>query len=183
MALLRNRMVRREDAFALLNYFKRNKDFFEPWEPKRSDQFNEASFWFEQLALRELQQLEKTASYWVAENPYDGHIVAHCSLTNVIRGPFQAAYMGYGIDEKYQGKGLMKALCVDVIGYAFNELKLNRIMANHMPANKRSENLLKSLGFVKEGYAERYLKINGKWEDHVLTALINPSSEEPSFAK
>ena len=68
----------------------------------------------------------------------------------------------------------MKRLCSHVINYAFNELGLNRIMANYMPSNDRSEALLNSLGFVREGLAERYLKINGVWEDHVLTALIKP---------
>lgn len=177
MALLQNRMVRCGDASSLLAYYQRNKLFFEPWEPKRPEVFDQKSYWIEQVALRELMQIEKSAAYWVSENPYDGQIVAHCSLTNIVYGGFQAAYMGYAIDQRYQGKGLMKALCLDVISYAFNELKLNRIMANHMPRNKRSAALLESLGFNEEGYAKRYLKINNVWEDHVLRSLINPSSD------
>lgn len=68
----------------------------------------------------------------------------------------------------------MKALCQNAIDYAFKELSLNRIMANYMPINHRSAMLLKSLGFSKEGEAKRYLKINGCWEDHVLTSLLSP---------
>ncbi|KPY04671.1 Ribosomal-protein-S5p-alanine acetyltransferase [Pseudomonas savastanoi pv. nerii] len=59
--------------------------------------------------------------------------------------------------------------------YCFEQMGLHRIMASHMPANVRSERLLQSLGFEKEGYARAYLKIAGVWEDHVLRALINPN--------
>jgi ribosomal-protein-alanine N-acetyltransferase len=58
------------------------------------------------------------------------------------------------------------------IAFAFEHLKLHRIMANYMPRNERSGTLLRKLGFSPEGYARDYLKIAGKWEDHVLTALI-----------
>ena len=84
--------------------------------------------------------------------------------------------MGYAISHLYEGKGKMKSLCQYVINYAFNELQLNRIMANYMPNNIRSGSLLNQLGFLKEGYASSYLLINGKWEDHILTSLINQKS-------
>jgi len=67
----------------------------------------------------------------------------------------------------------MKKIVSHAIGYAFNEIGLHRIMANHMPDNERSAGLLKSLGFEREGYAKEYLLINGRWEDHVLNVLIN----------
>ncbi len=68
----------------------------------------------------------------------------------------------------------MRELCRHTISYAFDELRLNRIMANYMPSNHRSDVLLQRLGFSKEGAAKKYLKINGQWEDHVLTSLLNP---------
>lgn len=58
--------------------------------------------------------------------------------------------------------------------HCFEQIGLHRIMANHLPRNVRSERLLASLGFEKEGYARAYLKIAGVWEDHVLRALTNP---------
>lgn len=60
-----------------------------------------------------------------------------------------------------------------VIRFAFDSLKLHRIMANYMPSNRRSERLLEGLGFEKEGYAKEYLFIGTGWADHVLTALTN----------
>ena len=61
------------------------------------------------------------------------------------------------------------------IDYLFGERGLHRIMAGYMPANLRSGALLERLGFEREGYAKDYLMINGRWEDHVLTALLNPA--------
>ncbi len=60
------------------------------------------------------------------------------------------------------------------IQHVFRDIGLHRIMANYRPENTRSEHLLASLGFEKEGLARSYLKINGSWADHVLTSLINP---------
>jgi hypothetical protein len=64
------------------------------------------------------------------------------------------------------------------IAYMFDIVGLHRIMANHMPANVRSEKLLRRLGFEREGVARAYLKINGPWEDHVLNALVNEHHNE-----
>ena len=61
-----------------------------------------------------------------------------------------------------------------LIHYAFEELNLHRIMASYIPHNQRSANVLKRLGFEIEGTAREYLFINGKWQDHVMTSLINP---------
>jgi len=82
--------------------------------------------------------------------------------------------MGYAVSLPQQGKGFMKMLCMHVITYAFGEPGLNRIMANYMPGNRRSEVLLSRLGFSRAGFAEKYLRINGNWEDHALSSLLNP---------
>ena len=76
--------------------------------------------------------------------------------------------------EAEQGKGYMTEGLKSAIDYVFQELNLHRVMANYMPHNQRSGNVLKRLGFVVEGYARDYLLINGKWQDHILTSLTNP---------
>lgn len=89
--------------------------------------------------------------------------------------------MGYDIDAAYEGKGLMPALCQHAIAHAFGPLKLHRIMANYMPHNNRSARLLKRLGFKIEGVAQNYLEINGRRENHVLTALTHHQSPTSRF--
>jgi ribosomal-protein-alanine N-acetyltransferase len=68
------------------------------------------------------------------------------------------------------------------IRYIFEAVRLHRIMANYMPRNARSGALLQRLGFVVEGSARNYLYINGKWEDHLLTSLTNPSEVTPQLS-
>jgi len=63
------------------------------------------------------------------------------------------------------------------INFMFAEQKLHRVMASYLPHNKKSERVLQRLGFKREGYAASYLKIAGKWQDHVLTSLINPRDD------
>jgi ribosomal-protein-alanine N-acetyltransferase len=62
-----------------------------------------------------------------------------------------------------------------LIAYAFNDLRLHRIMANYMPSNERSARVLQRLGFQVEGYARDYLFLAGRWQDHIMTSLTNPS--------
>jgi ribosomal-protein-alanine N-acetyltransferase len=61
------------------------------------------------------------------------------------------------------------------VDFAFGTWGLHRVAANYMPRNTRSGAVLERCGFKVEGHAPAYLLINGRWEDHVLTAIINPS--------
>jgi ribosomal-protein-alanine N-acetyltransferase len=89
---------------------------------------------------------------------------------------FSGLLPGFSLDRSYQGKGLMREVLSEAISYIHKHYGLHRIMANHLPDNERSANTLKSLGFIKEGYASSYLKINGKWQDHVLNSLVLPEN-------
>lgn len=162
------------DAPFISRYYLDNDKHLAPWEPRRRPGFHAPKAWAERLKLREQEQREGRGYYFLAYD--DGHraIIATCSLTGISRGPLEACYMGYSVDRDHEGRGVMKQMCLYVMDYAFNTLHLHRIMANYMPNNERSGNLLKTLGFEREGYARQYLQINGRWEDHVLTAKINP---------
>ena len=94
-------------------------------------------------------------------------------FSQIARGPFQACYLGYGIGKRHEGKGLMYEGARAAIDYAFRDLNLHRIMANHLPDNHRSASLLQRLGFMRECIAKEYLRINGDWRDHVLNSLTN----------
>jgi len=161
------------DAEQLSQYYLMNTEHLIHWEPLRESGYHDASNWAERLVQRDLEQQEGRSAYFVACRSGTDDIIAICNLTGIVHGVFQAGYMGYSIAKDYQGQGKMKKLCRYVIDFAFSDLKLNRIMANYMPNNMRSEILLKSLGFEVEGTAKSYLKINGQWEDHILTSLLN----------
>lgn len=81
--------------------------------------------------------------------------------------------MGYALAENEQGQGYMTEALQVAVEYVFKELNMHRVMANYIPQNQRSGNVLMRLGFVVEGYAREYLLINGQWQDHTLTSLTN----------
>ncbi len=171
------RQTHLEDAQALLEFYSDNRDHWAIWEPTREANFYRLGYWQDELARR-AQESAADRGYWFAAFDDQGKIIAVCSLTNIARGVFQAAYMGYAVAQAQQGQGVMTQLCQGVLNFAFEQLKLNRVMANYLPENTRSAALLERLGFVREGLAQRYLKINGRWRDHVLSALVSPLSRD-----
>ncbi|MFV8782784.1 GNAT family N-acetyltransferase [Microbulbifer sp. SA54] len=172
------KIVSAGDATQLSQFYTDNQEHLRPWEPRRDEGYHTVEAWEQRLAEYRTARKNGSSVHFIASEPDQTEIIATCSLTNIVRGPFLACHMGYAVSHKYEGKGYMKALCTHVIDYAFNELCLNRIMANYMPSNHRSAALLESLGFQKEGEARRYLKINGAWEDHILTSLLSPESTQ-----
>jgi len=104
----------------------------------------------------------------------EGDPILDIGLSNIIRGVFQAAHLGYRTHQDYQNQGYMTEALRSVIEHAFGPLNLHRIMANYQPWNQASGHILSKLGFVEEGMAKDYLFIDGAWRDHILTALINP---------
>jgi ribosomal-protein-alanine N-acetyltransferase len=101
-----------------------------------------------------------------------GAIVGSINLSQIFRGGFQNAYLGYYIGEPYAGQGYMTEAIQLMLQYAFEDLKLHRLEANIQPGNVASIALVKRAGFVREGYSQRYLKIAGRWRDHERWAIV-----------
>ncbi|NOX32098.1 MAG: hypothetical protein GXP35_18950, partial [Actinobacteria bacterium] len=55
--------------------------------------------------------------------------------------------------------------------YLFETIGLHRIEISIVPRNERSLRLINKLGIRAEGIAERYLEIDGVWEDHIRHAI------------
>lgn len=102
----------------------------------------------------------------------DGVIVGSINLSQIFRGGFQNAYLGYYIGAQYSGQRHMTEAVELMLRYAFERLKLHRLEANIQPGNVVSIALVKRMGFVREGYSRRYLKICGRWRDHERWAII-----------
>ncbi len=158
----------------LANYFAVNESHLQPWSPLVPRNHHSIEYWKRRLEERELEFKNGLSVHFIGTDSEESHVIGSCSLSNIVRGVLQACHLGYSVAERYEGQGYMKAIVAHGIKYAFDELKLHRVMADHMPSNTRSEGLLKSFGFEREGYAKEYILINGKWEDHVLNSLINP---------
>jgi [ribosomal protein S5]-alanine N-acetyltransferase len=100
-----------------------------------------------------------------------GAIVGTITLSEIVRGAFQNAYVGYWVAESRAGAGHATRAVRLAVAEAFGPLGLHRAQANVMPSNGASMRVLEKAGFRREGLALAYLEIAGHWEDHVMLAL------------
>jgi ribosomal-protein-alanine N-acetyltransferase len=88
-------------------------------------------------------------------------------LNNVIRGAMQSGTIGYWIDQRHAGHSYVAEAVVVVLQFAFEQVMLHRVEICIVPRNARSRRIMEKLAIREEGLAQRYLEINGTWEDHI----------------
>lgn len=167
-----------ETAPRMLVHLKENREHLSRWTPPTPAGYYTVPYWRERF-ISAREEFKRGQSMRLVlfsrEESEEGDVIGVCNFSNIIRGAFHACYLGYHLDQRAEGRGLMQEALTAAIEYAFESLRLHRIMANYLPVNERSGNLLKRLGFVVEGYARDYLLIGGRWQDHILTSLTNPN--------
>lgn len=166
-----------DDASRLLQYVTDNREHLAPWEPLRPDEYFTREFWVDRLsfAVEEYESRRSLSLVLLDRANLLGPFIGQVNFSNITYGAFQAAHLGYSLDHRATGKGLMTEALTAAIKYVFEELNLHRVMANYMPGNEKSAKLLLRLGFKVEGHARDYLRLAGDWRDHTLTALVNES--------
>jgi ribosomal-protein-alanine N-acetyltransferase len=158
------------DAETVTNFYLLNQDHLAPYENILRE-YTSKNYW-------QAKVLADKEDFWQGRSCCLGifinsELIGMINFRNIIGGFFQSCSLGYKISAEHQGQGIMQNCLRIAINYVFNELNLHRISASYMPSNIRSAKLLESLGFKQEGLATKYLYINGMWQDHILTALIN----------
>ena len=156
-----------------------SRDFLVPWEPT-----------WPQDALSRVAFRRRVAFYiheWRQGSGYalflfgkgGDQLLGGLSLLNVRRGVAQSANLGYWIGAPFARQGYMTEALGATLDFAFERLGLHRIEAACLPHNAASRGLLAKAGFREEGFARDYLRINGRWQDHVLFAILrdDPRSE------
>lgn len=152
---------------------RQSRTFLAPWEPSWGvDHLSKAAFRRRLHAYRN----DKTVRPFFIIRRADDQLLGGVTLNNIRYGVVQSASLGYWLGEPFAGQGYMTEALSRVMDYAFDEMKLHRLEAACMPANKASRRLLERLGFQEEGFFRGYLKINGVWEDHVIYSLLSPRS-------
>lgn len=163
-----------EDAPAVQRFLAQQRDHFAPWFPQGS-----LSPSLDELISSIQDRLESAKQ----DRGYRFHlflrdeptvVVGQCSIADIRRGVIQQAVLGYGLGHQYQGRGLMTEAARAAVRCAFVDLDLHRLEGSYMPENVKSAAILEELGFKQEGFFKEYLLLNGRWQDHVVTALINP---------
>lgn len=160
------------DVPRVVAYYRDNLEFLRPFSPAFEPELFDEAAWHEQVGQRrrELTSGESLRAF-IFPRDEPTTIVGNVNLTQVFRGAFQSSVLGYNLAESAQGRGYMTEAVLGVEAFAFGQWGLHRIAANYMPRNERSAAVLKRCGFRVEGLAPAYLLINGRWEDHVLTAI------------
>jgi len=158
------------DRGAFVAAARRSRDLHHPWTT--APDTDEAFDLYLERAARPTESCRLVVT--------DDDLVGVYNLAEIVRGRFQNAYLGYYAFAPLAGTGLMRAAMPLVFAHAFQELGLHRLQANVQPDNQRSRRLLEATGWRREGFAPRYLFIDGAWRDHVLYAVTADEVSRPT---
>lgn len=154
-----------EDWQELLSLHQRSKNFHYPWvfPPCTED---ECKAYINRCQNQDFEGLLICDA--IAKN-----IIGVANLSQIFYGGFQNTYLGYYVDVESANRGLMSQGVSLAVSHAFYTLGLHRVEANIQPENTASIRLVQRLGFTKEGFSRRYLKVNGDWRDCERWALTS----------
>ena len=167
------------DQWAELRNESRN--FLEPWEPKWSSSSLTRIDFRRRLRRYSREVREDKGLALFIFNIRDDKLLGGISLSNLRRGVTQSCSLGYWMGEKYSRNGYMTEAVSLIIDYVFEVLNLHRLEAACVPENIRSLGVLKKTGFTQEGYARKYIKINGSWKDHILFAILSTDEKKKLY--
>lgn len=165
------RLVRLDDVPALAAARTAERDRLQPFEPQRGDAFyseeGQAAAISERLALHDD---DRALPLVIVDS--DDAVVGEMSLSSIIRGAFQSASVGYWVAQRVEGRGVATAALRDLRAIAFGELRLHRLQGETLVDNRASQTVLERAGFARYGTAPDYLRIDGRWQEHVLYQCI-----------
>lgn len=158
------------NAEELLEYYKKNKKYLEPFEPTKDSGFYTVE---NQRKILNNNYREFLNGVTIELGIFKKEkLIGKIKLSRILYGSFKNGMLGYSIDEDEQGKGYMKESVNLFLKYAFDECELHRIEASALVNNKKSIGVLTGCGFKMTGINEKYLLINGKWMDHVTYYIL-----------
>jgi len=155
-----------------------SREFLTPWEPIwPADDLTRSSF--RRRLKRHREEIARDESYpFLIFRQSDRVLLGGLTLGQVRRGVAQTATLGYWMGMPYANQGYMSDAVRAVLNHAFGVMGLRRVEAACLVHNAASRRLLERIGFQREGLARAYLQINGRWQDHVLYAILD--SDVPS---
>ncbi|WP_017611878.1 GNAT family N-acetyltransferase [Nocardiopsis salina] len=167
------RLARLEDAAEIAARLVENRSFLAPWEPVRPEEYFTAQGQYRLLDQQLTGYIDGHEVPLVVTDDTD-RIVGRITVNGIVRGALQSAAIGYWIASSHNGRGLATAAVGEVKSLAFGPLGLHRLQAETVPHNGASQRVLRRNGFQPFGLAPEYLRIDGRWQDHVLFQALNP---------
>jgi [ribosomal protein S5]-alanine N-acetyltransferase len=163
------------DSRQLLDYALRNQDHMAPWSPPAPPDWNTMDNAERRARQYREQALAGTCfRFWARlRDAPEGDYIGAVTLSQIMFGPRRSCSLGYHVDALHEGRGYVLEAARAVVEFAFRRLLLHRVEATYVPQNERSARVLERLGFVIEGHARGYLFVGGRFQDHVLTGLVN----------
>jgi [ribosomal protein S5]-alanine N-acetyltransferase len=156
-----------------------SRDFLSPWEPSwPPDALSRASFRARVARYAEDWRTDQAYNFFIFA--LDETLIGGIGLSNIRRGVSETASLGYWVGEPYARQRHMTAALPLVVDFGFERLGLHRLEAACLPSNIPSRSVLTRTGFQQEGYAREYLCIAGKWQDHLLFAILRRDRETPA---
>lgn len=171
---LRPPRISDHDSWAALR--QTSHAYLQPWEPTwPEDDLTRAAF-RRRLAIYTREMEAGNAWPFFIFTDADQALVGAITLSNVRRGVAETGTLGYWIGQPHAGRGHATSAVRAMVAYAFDDLNLHRVEAACVPGNLASRRVLEKSGFVLEGQARAYLKINGAWADHLLFGNVNDAA-------
>lgn len=162
-----------QDFAAWSEVRRRNGEWLTRWEPMRLTFHPDPTLDRDAFAARcQARERERQAGTQYSFGIFiDGSFAGEINLNNVTRGALQSATIGYWIDEARAGNSYMSECVAVIFAFAFDDLRLHRVEICIIPRNTKSRRVMEKLQIREEGLAERFLEINGVWEDHIRYGL------------
>lgn len=163
----------------IVDYYIRNRSFLSTYEPQR-----EAFFYtpeYQRMLVQnsiDAESIGQELRFWLEKRDDPQRYIGTIGFTQMIMGPFKSCYLGYRLDIDHLRQGYMYEALEAAIEVMFTAYGLHRLEANIMPSNTPSIALVKKLGFYNEGIAQKYMQINGVWEDHIHMVKRNIAMEK-----
>jgi ribosomal-protein-alanine N-acetyltransferase len=150
-----------------------SRTFLTPWEPTwPADDLTRAAFRRRVRRYQTEMRDDHSYAFFIFSQP-DSRLVGGVTLSNVTRGMTQTGTVGYWMGERFANRGMMTRAVRALVPFAFNALRLHRLEAACLPHNGASMRLLEKVGFQREGLARGLVCINGRWQDHIVFALLS----------
>jgi ribosomal-protein-alanine N-acetyltransferase len=182
------RPLRLRDAGAWSQSRIRNEVWLSPWEGRPpaapdvswEERHSTAAF---AAMLRILRRESKEGRCLPFAVTYDGELAGQVTVANIVRGAFQSGSVGYWVDGRLAGRGVMPTALAMVVDHCFAAAGLHRIEANVRPENAPSRRVVEKLGFREEGRHPRFLFIDGDWRDHLCFAVTADDVPEGALCR
>ena len=161
--------LRRRHAAPLSELYTANREFLAPFSPLAEDTFFTEAAQLQRIDL--MSRRARAGDNYAFAIEVGGEVAGTLTISDIVRGSFQSAHLGYWVSRHLNGRGVATESVHQAVRIAFGALGLHRLQAATLLDNTASQRVLKKNGFERIGVSRAYLRIAGRWQDHILFAL------------